>query len=196
MSFSVLAAGPTTDMTSNGVITRRYDIGTDFCINENDNLRLTISCAIAQSPAVEPPASRSFSKNTVEIYSGLASVSPTLNTSFFLPEENQILSPTEIFPIIISVDNSANAGLVVLNTEVANVSTTAMFIDMGLEMDAARRMVINAIIGNYECLADNIYGSDSAVTTIRVCGKLSVSSYVQHIYIVILLVIIHDARNI
>ena len=154
----------------NGEQVIQIDVGTDFCITREDNLVITLVCNLEGGPDGPQPIplpSRAWSKDGDEIYSLLTNVQPVINDSFFTVEGNQILGPLEINPRVFTVTPDGFIQLVTLAFNVSDTATAT--IDMTVPL---RGLVVDAVIGDYECDAFNVYGSDVAVTSIRLCGEL------------------------
>ena len=143
------------------------NVGTDFCVSRDDNLRIILFCTLGTRPTPIPLPTLAWSKDGDEIYSLLTNVQPAINNSFFTVEGNEILGPLEINPRVLTVTPD---GFIQLVTQAFNISDTATSnIDTTVPL---RGLVVDAVIGDYECEASNVYGSERAVTTIRTCGEL------------------------
>ena len=168
-------------MLSTGeVAPNTYRIGADFCIPPDFDDVLTLTCSIPNSDAnvarmmnisqAFPTPARAWFQDGDLLYRDLITTSPAVMLDYFMMSAGRMLLaadavvPAPLFP-------AANGGIV-FNTEVMNASRIEALTGSAFEAGRVmvRRDLIQAITGTWRCEANNTFGSDSATSTIRICG--------------------------
>lgn len=148
-------------------------VGGDFCVDEAEMDRYTVTCDIGTNP---PPVPTEVRIQWLKDGQNVASFDPDGNRGispafFAVGSGNEVFNPNNINPGVLTVDASDN---LVVRTEAFNVSMMAMGVPMDLSTMQIRQRIANALLGNWTCSASNVYGSDSESTIIRQCGEVIV----------------------
>ena len=102
-------------------------------------------------------------KDGVEIYTVAESVTPEFNMEFLMVNPN--FADGVIVPPLLDIQQAS--GTLIINTIVMNITTG---IDVA-NLPAERLLVLDSVIGTYQCTISNVYGSDEITFMIRDCGK-------------------------
>ena len=95
---------------------------------------------------------------------------------FLMSGNNSLFIPGLINPPPLDIMLLSATGGIVFNTGFFNVSVSSM-LPPGVTEENFREATFQAILGDYICSVNNVYGGDSAMTTIRVCGRCD---YIVH----------------
>ena len=157
-----------------------YDIGSNFCLNPPPMQEsIFLQCLILEGgdiPQVVPQANRTWVKDGIIIYSGVGN--EPFNEEFLMSGNNSVFMVGVINPPPLNIMQLSATGGIVFNTEFFNVSMSAMLPE-GVTEANFQEATFQAILGDYTCSVDNVYGGDSAMTTIRVCGRCGGGGVVQ-----------------
>ena len=164
-----------------------YRIGANLCVPPDMGVRIEITCDIPNSDEVTarmlnisqafPIADRAWYHNTDLLYSlsltEVANIATHVSMDFFLSTpERMLLMPGALTPSALT----ASEGGLIFDTSVNNASQIETL--MGEQFEQARRnlrtQLLRAVVGTWRCEANNSFGSDSASSTIRLCGMLSI----------------------
>ena len=146
-----------------------YYIGANFCLDPPPKQELIfLQCSILESAQVVPAATRTWVKDGVVIYSGEGN--EPFNDTFLMSGNNSLFIPGIITPPPLNIMLLSATGGIAINTEFFNVSVPSM-LPPGVTEENFAEATFQAILGDYMCSVNNVYGGDSAMTTIRVCGR-------------------------
>ena len=107
------------------------------------------------------------------IYSGEGS-GPFSNT-FLMSGNNSLFMPGLIAPPPLDIRRLSQSGVIIISTEFYNVSLSAM-LPPGVTEANFREATFQALLGEYTCSVNNVYGGDSAMTTISNCGRCDIAT--------------------
>ncbi len=144
-------------------------MGSDFCIPRETGRSYTLHCDIvnrrhsSNKSRAFPTPTRTWSLDESVLYEELASFhsNPNLrdNPEFYI--DRAVLHPDYIVPPVLS---ALHSGHLSLNLHLRNISSLS-----GRTLEQARDEVFDAIVGEWKCDVENVFGKDSATTTISLC---------------------------
>lgn len=152
-----------------------YRIGANFCINanENRNIVLVYEIKIYNTPSAVPEPIRTWTKDGHTIYSQLAGDrnTPEINKTFLMQGRNVVFMPGLIIPQPLNPTRFGELGIRLSAQGEGNITMEMPHI--GLTRETFAGVVFEEILGVYTCSVSNVYGQDTAQTTIRECGVLT-----------------------
>ena len=106
------------------------------------------------------------------IYSGEGN--EPFNGTFLMSGNNLLLTPGLINPPPLDIMLLSATGGIVFDTEFSSVSVPSI-LPPGVTEDNFGEATFQALLGDYMCSVNNVYGGDSAMTTISNCGRCDIA---------------------
>jgi hypothetical protein len=152
-----------------------YNIGANLCLEFNVAQRVQVLLRCSPNEFfVTPHPVRTWVKDGQLIYSRTDSSSAAVNESFYAVRNNSLFLPQVVDPP--PFDAVSFPGGIFLDTEASNLSMPFLA-PPGVTTDNVARAVFNSLLGDYMCSQSNVYGTDSARTTISECRELLYHTY-------------------
>ena len=92
------------------------------------------------------------------------------NDAFLMSGNNSLFMPGLITPSPLNIMLLSATGGISINTEFFNISVPSM-LPPGVTEVNYEEATFQALLGDYMCSVNNVYGGDSAKTTISNCGR-------------------------
>ena len=190
LSFHIISAhtaGPDERVeVPNEQVLLRYRIGADFCIREDQLLRLVLDCDIVNripgvTPLAFPTPDRTWTHDGILVYTAQdgESAADALFMSDFFSEGNNVIfmlgviAPTDVFIA------TNEGGLVFTSPSPSdNITVTSELAEIIIEFEEEfgipfdfRRFFFEQILGTWTCTANNSLGGESVQSVITDCGK-------------------------
>ena len=149
-----------------------YNIGANFCLDFVLKQRAFIRCDINifNTATAYPTPRRTWVKDGLVVYSDSGQGTAFFNDTFLLSGDNSLFMPLVIFPPPLNIWSYAATGSIGVDTTAENL--TFPLTPSGVNLGNFRRVTFEALLGNYGCTVDNVFGGDSAISSISECGEL------------------------
>lgn len=156
--------------------TRRvYRIGANFCLERDAvDQTVTIRCGILSGDPTEgihttfPFPNRTWTYNDIRMAFSEFNIAPMFEDEFLMSGNKAVFTPGLIDPT--ALDIVFSSGNIVLDTEFFNLSMAVMA-PPGIDESNFRDIAFQELLGNYSCTLANPFGTDSATSVVRECGK-------------------------